>query len=59
MIREVISFRASLDERQALLLIAREERRRPSEAMRELVRAEAKRRGLWPPANGGQVRGQF
>jgi len=37
-------------ERRALLAIARQERRNVSETVRELIRSEAQRRGLWPDA---------
>lgn len=53
-------FRLSVEERAALLAIARAERRRPSEALREMIRTEAKRRGLWPPSdNGARPRVEF
>jgi len=43
-----ISARALPAERAALDAIARQERRRPSDVVRNLIRAEAQRRGLWP-----------
>ena len=43
-----IQARASRDEFEALQAIARRQRRRPSEALRELVREKAKQLGLWP-----------
>ena len=46
---EVLKARAYPAEKLALKAIARQERRRESEALRELVRQEAQRRGLWPP----------
>ena len=42
-----IQARASEDEYQALLAIARHQRRKPTEALRELVREKAKELGLW------------
>lgn len=48
------------EEREALLALARAERRRPSELLRELIRDGAKKRGLWPPStDGATVRQQF
>ena len=46
---EMVSVRVLPEEKRALVRIARQERRKPSELLRELIRAEAKRRGLWPP----------
>ena len=46
---EAIGARVLPEEKRALLQIARQERRKPSEALRELIRQEAKRRMLWPP----------
>lgn len=45
---ESINLRCLPEEKRALLKIARLERRKPSELVREWIRAEAKRRGLWP-----------
>ena len=36
-------------EHQALMALVAQDARRPSELMRELVRRECERRGLWPP----------
>lgn len=48
----VVGFRVSDAERQVLNLMLEQEDRRVSEFIRELVRAEAAKRGLWPvPAN--------
>jgi len=41
--------RLNIYERQALELLAQEERRSMSEITRELIREEAMRQGLWPP----------
>lgn len=46
---ELIHVRTVPEERAVLQAIAHQDRRRPSETLRELVRAEAARRGLWPP----------
>ena len=43
-----IQTRASEDEFEALQAIARRQRRRPSETVRELIREKAKQLGLWP-----------
>jgi hypothetical protein len=43
-----IRFRLSDSERQALDNMLTQEDRKPGEFLRELVRAEARRRGLWP-----------
>jgi hypothetical protein len=43
----IIQARCLPEERTALAAIAKQERRKLSEALRELVRAEAQRRGLW------------
>jgi hypothetical protein len=43
---EYCAFRLTADERQALETIAASLERRPSDVLRRLVRAEAKRRGL-------------
>jgi hypothetical protein len=40
---------ASDEEVAALRAIAKQESRNAPEMLRELVRTEAKRRGLWPP----------
>lgn len=48
----VVSFRASAPEREALLCLARHEGRKPSETMRELLRREVARRGMWPAHTG-------
>jgi hypothetical protein len=45
----VIASKLSDDELAALKAIMRKERRNQSETIRELIRAEAKRRGLWAP----------
>lgn len=45
----VVSCRLSDEEQAAFIAIMHQERRRQSETLRELVRAEAERRGLWPP----------
>lgn len=46
---DVVRARCNQEERQALELVALAERRKPSEALRELIREAAQRRGLWPP----------
>lgn len=46
---ESINLRCLPEEKRALLKIARLERRRPSELLREWIRQEAQRRQLWPP----------
>jgi len=46
---EILRIRVSPSERLALERIAEHERRRPSEALRELIRSAAKGYGLWPP----------
>ena len=46
---EEVRARVTPSEKRALALLAYQEDRRPTEALRELIRAEAKRRGLWPP----------
>lgn len=45
---EAVFARLIPTEKRVLLAIARAERRNVSETLRELIRAEAKRRGLWP-----------
>lgn len=45
---QFVRFRVSAAERQALDLMLQQEERRVSEFIRDLVRAEARRRGLWP-----------
>ena len=47
---ETVKARVMPEEKRALLQIAKADRRRPSEALRELIRQDAQRRGLWPPA---------
>jgi hypothetical protein len=44
--------RCSDEELLALRQIAEIERRKPTEMLRELVRASAKRHGVWPPVPG-------
>jgi hypothetical protein len=46
----MIAARALPEEKATLADIARQEQRRPSEVLRELVRQEGRRRGLWPPS---------
>ena len=46
---EMISVRVLPEEKRVLARIARQERRKPSELLRELIREEAQRHGLWPP----------
>ena len=46
---QFVGARALPEEKRALQEIARQDRRRPSDALREMIREEAKRRGLWPP----------
>jgi uncharacterized protein (DUF1778 family) len=46
---ERVSARTHPDEKRALAKLARIERRTPSDVLRQLIREEAKRRGLWPP----------
>ena len=46
---EVVKARALPEEKAALLAIAKQERRKPSETIRELIRQAAEERGLWPP----------
>ena len=45
---ETIRARVTPPERQALVLIAKDEGRQVSEMLRELVRLAARERGLWP-----------
>jgi len=45
---DFVRFRVSPAERQALDLMLEQEERKVSEFMRDLVRAEAARRGFWP-----------
>jgi len=45
---QFVRFRVSAAERQALDLMLQQEERRVSEFIRDLVRAEAAKRGLWP-----------
>ena len=56
---ETIRARVTPTERQALALIAQEEDRRVSETLRELVRREAARRGLWPVTGQQVARGEI
>jgi hypothetical protein len=54
-----IRFRVSTAEHAALQAVARAERRKLSETLRELIREGAQRRGLWPArahpgTNGGK-----
>ena len=44
----VIATRCNETERKALAALAKVERRSPSETIRELVRAAAIERGVWP-----------
>lgn len=54
---EAVNARVLPEEKAALKALARLERRKPSEQIRELIRAEAARRQLWPPAAvGGEVK---
>ncbi len=46
---EFMRARCTRRERVALLALARDEDRSPSELLRELVRRAAVERGLWPP----------
>jgi hypothetical protein len=46
----MVSVRVLPEEKRALVRIARQERRKPSELLRELIREAAKERNLWPPA---------
>ena len=46
---KVVQTRLSPDEKKALLAVSRHVRRKPSELVRELIRQEAVRLGLWPP----------
>jgi len=53
-----MKLRATPIERAALEAIARQEARKPAEMLRELVRQEALRRGVWPmqaQGHGSQV----
>lgn len=43
------NFRASLEEMEAARQAARIERRNFSEFIRELLRADLRQRGMWPP----------
>ena len=45
-------------EKRALLALARREKRKPSELLRELVRLAALERGLWPADPGDGQRRQ-
>ena len=47
---EMVSVRVLPEEKRALVRIARQERRKPSELLREMIREAAKERDLWPPA---------
>lgn len=49
---QTIATRALPEEKVALARIARQERRSPSEMLREMIRTEAQRRGLWPSTIG-------
>ena len=42
--------RCSPSELKALELLARQEQRKPTDVLRDLVIVEARKRGLWPPA---------
>ena len=51
---EAVFARLVPQEKRALLAIARQERRNVSEALRDLIRQEARRRGLWPDYTSGR-----
>jgi len=46
---QFVGARALPEEKAALAAISKQDRRRPSDVLREMIRAEAERRGLWPP----------
>lgn len=46
---EIINFRGSLEERQAIVKAAEIERQTVSEWVRNVVRSDLRQRGLWPP----------
>jgi hypothetical protein len=52
---ERVEVRVSSAERELLDRIADLERVRPSEAVRIVLRAEGRRRGLWPPQYDGDL----
>ena len=54
---KMIAAKASETEKQAPAAIARQVNRGPSEVLRELVRAEARRLGVWPGPDVGQGAG--
>lgn len=45
---EVVSIRLSPQEKRALMLLAQHDQRSPSEWVREMIRREAARQGIWP-----------
>jgi hypothetical protein len=47
--------RCSDEELEALRKVAEIEHRKPTEMLRELVRASAKRHGVWPPVPAAAV----
>jgi len=49
-----VGFRVSATERRALDRLLLLERRRASEVLRDLIRKEAKERGVWPDARDGR-----
>jgi hypothetical protein len=51
----IIKTRAVPEEKQALAQIAKQERLSMSETLRDLIRQEARRRGLWPPGSSEVV----
>ena len=55
---EMVHTRMTATERRALLLVARQEDRNPSETLRELVRQAARERGLWLIATQQVTRGK-
>lgn len=51
---ETVATRTLPEEKRVLAQIARQERRTMSETLREMIRDEGERRGLWPPAQRGE-----
>jgi len=50
---EIIQIRCEPVVKRALLLIANHDRRKPPEALREVIREAAISRGVWPPKGHG------
>jgi len=45
----IIKIRTAPEVKQALAIIAKQERQGMSATLRDLIREEARKRGLWPP----------